>query len=216
MSIDDLDAEWQKRKDSAPNPLSLRIHRALSWMKRANLVDADPDASFIFHWIAFNACYAKDGPRSQDVTERERFADYFHLILKLDNHDHSVFDAIWNRFPHEIRLLLNNNKVFQPFWEHHAGRGFANWETLFNNAVNDVYKALSSRNTQVILEVLFDRLYTLRIQLMHGGATWKSSVNRTQVQDGARIIEFLTPLFVHLMMCNPNEDWGTPEYPVVT
>ena len=211
MNIDDLDAEWDEIKGSV---LGLRIHRALSWI-RAEMEGTDPDASFIFHWIAFNACYAKDGPRSQEIYERARFAEYFRVILKLDNTDHSVFDAIWNRFPHEVRMLLNNDKVFQPFWEHHAGRGFANWESLFTAAVNEVYKSLNSRNTQNILEVLFDRLYTLRIQLMHGGATWNSSVNRTQVQDGARIISFLVPLFVRLMMRNPH-DWGTPEYPVVT
>ena len=50
---------------------------------------------------------------------------------------------------------------------------------------------------------------------MHGGATWHGSVNRAQVGDGARIMAFLVPLFVSLMMANPDEDWGPPDYPVV-
>mgnify|MGYP001439560312 FL=1 len=55
----------------------------------------------------------------------------------------------------------------------------------------------------------------LRNQLIHGGATWGSSVNRQQVKDGARILEFLLPLFLEVMMGNPDEDWGNPSYPVV-
>ena len=44
--------------------------------------------------------------------------------------------------------------------------------------------------------MLFDRLYVLRNQLVHGGATWNSSVNRGQVKAGAEILAFLVPVFV--------------------
>ena len=62
---------------------------------------------------------------------------------------------------------------------------------------------------------VFDRLYVLRNQLVHGGATWNSSVNRDQVRDGTRILAFLVPLFIDLMMDNPDIAWGDPCYPVV-
>ena len=62
---------------------------------------------------------------------------------------------------------------------------------------------------------MFDRLYVLRNQLVHGGATWNSRVNRDQVCDGAAILAFLMPVFVDVMMDNPGEDWGRPFYPVV-
>ncbi len=39
--------------------------------------------------------------------------------------------------------------------------------------------------------------------------------NRDQVRDGARILGFLVPIFVDLMMDNPDENWGLPYYPVV-
>ena len=70
-------------------------------------------------------------------------------------------------------------------------------------------------DTKVVLNNLLDRLYVLRNQLMHGGATWRGSVNRAQVGDGARIMAFLVPLFVGLMMSHPEIDWGPPDYPVV-
>ena len=63
--------------------------------------------------------------------------------------------------------------------------------------------------------MLFDRLHVLKNQLVHGGATWNSSVNRDQVRDGARTLGFLVPIFVDLMMDNQGENWGLPYYPVV-
>jgi hypothetical protein len=41
-------------------PLSLRVHRALSWLRRAEAEDHDEDVRFILLWIGFNAAYAGD------------------------------------------------------------------------------------------------------------------------------------------------------------
>lgn len=62
---------------------------------------------------------------------------------------------------------------------------------------------------------MFDRLYVLRIQLVHGEATRNSAVNRAQVREGAAILAFLMQVFVELMMENPHSEWGRPFYPVV-
>lgn len=75
--------------------------------------------------------------------------------------------------------------------------------------------AVGGQVTVDVLAILFDRLYVLRNQLMHGGATWNGSVNRAQVRDGARIMAFLVPLFLKLMLDNPAEPWGAPRYPPV-
>ena len=66
-----------------------------------------------------------------------------------------------------------------------------------------------------VLSFVFDRLYVLRNQLVHGGSTWNSGVNRAQVRDGAEILGFLMPVFIDIMMDNPAENWGKPFYPVV-
>ena len=50
---------------------------------------------------------------------------------------------------------------------------------------------------------------------MHGGATWRSSVNRVQIRDGTQILADLVPRVIHLLIENPGEDWGDPCYPVV-
>ena len=191
-----------------------RMRRVRTWLTRAQQEDDDPDAAFIFYWIALNAAYATDGPRDPTETERDRLDRYFKSIVALDS-EHTVFGAIWTRFSHEIRMLIGNKHVFQPFWNHHASRGCDNWNAQFESEDRVVYTALGTRDTRVILNVLFNRLYVLRNQLMHGGARWKSPVNRTQVVDGERVIAFLVPLFINLMTAHPEIDWGPLEYPEV-
>ena len=39
--------------DNFDEEFSVRLHRGLSWLQRAELENNDPDASFIFLWISF-------------------------------------------------------------------------------------------------------------------------------------------------------------------
>lgn len=75
--------------------------------------------------------------------------------------------------------------------------------------------AVMNNQTQVVLSIVFDRLYVLRNQLVHGGATWNSQVNRGQVSDGARILGTLVPIIIGLMIDHPELDFGEILYPVV-
>ncbi len=217
-----LTFQWLKLKEdglegSLSDNLGLRVHRAISWGQQAELHMAanDHDAAFIFFWIAFNAAYAEDKGDTPETTERHNFEEYFGKVLQLDS-GQAIYNAIWDRFSNSIRVLLNNRYVFQPFWSHHNGvPGHENWEALFSARWDMVKRALAAQDTEIIINTLFDRLYVLRNQLLHGGATWNSSVNRAQVRDGARIMAFLTPIFVNLMMDHPDIPWGANYYPVV-
>jgi hypothetical protein len=93
--------------------------------------------------------------------------------------------------------------------------GFEDWEEKFRASSRSFAQAFQAGDSVRVLSFVFDRLYVLRNQLVHGGSTWNSGVNRAQVRDGAAILAFLMPVFVDLMMENPHEDWGRPFYPVV-
>ena len=67
-----------------------------------------------------------------------------------------------------------------------------------------------------MLYEVFVRLYTLRNQLMHGGATWNSSVNRSQVRDGRALLARVLPVMLGVMMDHPARFDGKPFYPVVS
>jgi hypothetical protein len=199
-----------------PQTMGLRVHRAISWIGRAEACGDDHDARFLFLWIAFNAAYA-DERAFQSVApgERASFVDYFGKLVARDESER-IYNALWQRFSGPVRTLMENRFVFHPFWQHHNGiDGFENWEERFRTSARSFALAFQSGDSVRVLSFVFDRLYVLRNQLVHGGATWNSGVNRAQVRDGAAILGFLVPVFVDLMMDNPQEDWGQPFYPVV-
>ncbi len=203
--------------DGYPPNLRLRVHRAISWIQRAELaaVDNDPDVAFTCYWIAFNAAYAEDTERSAEVAARDLFRDYIDRILRLDD-DGVIYGAIWNRFARRVQDMLENRYVYEPFWKHVNGvPANHNWEERLQRELRAINLAPSGQKTDMLLASLFDRLYVLRNQILHGAATWNSSVNRDQVEDGAALMAFLIPAFVNVMMAHPDEPWGANYYPVV-
>jgi hypothetical protein len=55
MDHDTLKARQRAERHPHPTDLGLRVHRALSWLKRADHEADDQDARLLFLWIAFNA-----------------------------------------------------------------------------------------------------------------------------------------------------------------
>jgi hypothetical protein len=197
-----------------PEALTLRVHRSLSWLGRAEEEKDDLDVRFVLLWIGFNAAYAGD-VNSEIASERGAFREYFEVMVSLD-HGNRIYNSVWDRFSHEVRVLLNNRYVFTPFWQHHNGvAGYEDWADRLAAAQRAIASAMATKDTPRILSVIFDRLYVLRNQLVHGGATWNSSINREQVRDGAAILGWLLPLFIDIMMDNPERNWGRPYYLVV-
>lgn len=215
LSFDLLKTKQRAIRSEFPEALALRVHRALSWLKRAEMAGDDEDAAFIFLWIAFNAAYAREIGEAVVSGERAAFGAFFRRLSDLDT-AHRVYDAIWQRFSQSIRMLLDNRYIFDAFWKHQNGvAGNQDWLDRFERSRRDIATKLGRRDTLGVLMTLFDRLYVLRNQLVHGGATWSGRVNRDQVHDGARILGFLVPIFIDLMMDNPEAEWGPPYYPVV-
>jgi len=66
-----------------------------------------------------------------------------------------------------------------------------------------------------VLSIVLSRIYTLRNQLVHGGATWASSVNRDQLRDCTAFMAKLVPLVIEVMLDHPEALWGDAVYPVV-
>lgn len=202
-------------REGFPEALALRVHRALSWLGRAVNEEEDIDLKFIVLWIGFNAAYANELNMELN-SERGSFRSFFEMLVMLDK-EQKIYNAVWKRYSQEIRLLLENKYVFAPFWQYQNGVSeYDNWEERLASSRRVIASALTQRDTSLILSVLFDRLYVLRNQVMHGGATWNSSVNRSQIRDGSAVMDTLLPIFIELMMDHPRRDWGKPFYPVVS
>ena len=214
LAFEPLKAKQRALRGGFPESLGLRVHRAISWYGRAMAEGRDPDVRFILLWIGFNAAYAGHIDAGSEK-EREGFRTFFDSLVKLDA-GHRIYDAVWDRFSQEVRALLANKYVFAPFWHHQNGLpGHATWERQLAQSQRETETAVARFDTARILRVVFDRLYVLRNQLVHGGATWNGTVNRAQVRDGAAVLAWMLPIFIDIMMDNPDHPWGNPYYPVV-
>lgn len=201
-------------REAFPEGLGLRVHRALSWLERSGQCD-DSDGRFVFLWIAFNAAYSQDLSALGRMTESDQVQKFIEKLVELDA-EKKMYQIVWARYPNELRNLLANRYVFQPFWDSHNGIAPPNdWEEKFARFRRAANSALGSMDTAKLLGIVFHALYTLRNQMIHGGATWNSSVNRDQVNLGTRVLSELVPVMLELMMRNPNRVWGDACYPVV-
>ncbi|RAR48805.1 UNVERIFIED_CONTAM: hypothetical protein C7454_1322 [Acidovorax defluvii] len=201
-------------RDGHPTSLTLRVHRAMSWLNRAEQAE-DVDGKFIFLWIAFNAAYAQELDDSDRTSDKATFTAFLQKLCDLDT-SKRIDELIWKEFSGSIRTLLNNPYVFHLFWEFQRSRiDESEWKDRFASARKSAQSALVSGNTPVLLSVVFNRLYTLRNQLIHGGATWNGNVNRDQLRDCTRLLGKLVPVIIALMMDNPSALWGDAVYPVV-
>lgn len=203
-----LKAKWERSFDEERTDFNTRMRRATSWLKRAEQEEGDMDAEFVFYWIAFNSAYGGDG-----WTERQAFKTYFSKILTLGA-GKKVLDIIKWQCPDAIESFKDNEYVFPSFWTEntHQATERCKWEHLLISSNYKIEQGIKDENVQVVLGELFDRLYVLRNQLLHGGATWQGSVNRRQVNNGAAIMRLLVPYFIDIMLDDPDAGWGEPYY----
>lgn len=200
-------------RDAQPENWRIRIHRALSWLQRAEHETRDEDARFLFLWIALNAAYAHEFGFEQSEREQAR-----QFIDKLVSHDREgrLQQVLFDQFTGPVRTLLANRFVFEPFWralrEHDSSNS---WERQFEGARILAMRALMARQTGQVLSIVADRLYVLRNQLMHGGATWNSDANRQQMHDAVTILDALIPSIITLMIEHPDPDLSGITFPML-
>jgi len=213
-----LKARHRAEREAYPPNLALRVHRALSWLKRSEdrAAHEDQDGQFIFLWIAFNAAYATEMDDRYRLSEQKTFLNFLQKLVDLDAAKGRFEKLLWSAFSGSIRVLLDNPYVFQDFWNFRNGiLTEAEWQQRFKSAKEVARQALRRRDTVTVLSVVLSRIYTLRNQLIHGGATWNSSVNRDQIRDCTALMAQLVPLVTAVMMDHPETLWGDPCYPVV-
>jgi len=213
MTSDVLKAKLKQFTEQHSEASRIRLHRAISWLVRSEKETNDSDAQIIFLWISFNAAYAK--LFGFENTEREQLQKFIEKLVTCDS-EKRLQKSLFEQFSGPIRVLIENKFVFEPFWrdlrEHDdSGR----WITQFEESKKLALRAVMASQTEIVLSIVFDRLYVLRNQLIHGGATWNSKVNRAQVNDAVKILNSLIPILIDLMLDHPDLEFGETLYPVV-
>ncbi|MCG3747690.1 hypothetical protein EXA20_11685 [Vibrio cincinnatiensis] len=209
-----LKERHRRERDSYPQALSLRVHRALSWLNKAEQCE-DYDSQFIFLWIAFNAAYAQDFDSTQNFCERGLYQEFLAKIVNLDT-SKKLSEIVWSQYSTSIRLILNNEYIFQAFWKFQARQiTQEQWKQDQSKAKTAANSALASGDTTTVLSILFSRLYTLRNQLLHGGTTYNSLANREQLRDCTSLLSSIVPVVIEVMMDGTGQIWGDAIYPLL-
>lgn len=203
-----------------------RIRRARSWCDRGMQIQNRDEETFLFLWIAFNAAYGKAG--SVDRSEAKNFTEFVNLVvLKKRESRTSVFvQAIESflfsdgNYPAQIKSLVENRYVFQPFWDARQDEegDDAAWQDEFRSHKRQIKKDWENRETAKVLGNLLWRLYTLRNQLLHGNMTYGFSWGDQQIHDGALIMRALAPEIVEVLDVDIESSpdttfWGQVNYP---
>lgn len=202
-----------KAKIDPNHPVYIRLHRAISWIKAAEQLSKDKDLQIVNLWIALNACYAISGDRFNN-SERTKLSEFLEKLIHVDK-EQRIYDLFWFTYPGSVRILMGNKYVFRLFWENLRGEGEP-WEPKFIQENEKVLQLLSQPGRSVeLVNRVFNRLYEMRNQIVHGGATYASQTNRDQVRDSAAILFSFLPIVVDIMIDHPDEAWGEIHYPVV-
>lgn len=191
-----------------------KIRRAVSWIGGTEQCKIDNnDAKFIFFWIAFNAMYSDKRQIGKRPAEKLFHIKFFKKIYEADKR-RRIYNAIKETHHKNFSTMIENKYLFEDYWKFiNEDKTEEEWKISFEASKALFYKNREQKNIVKTLRNIFDRLYVLRNQLIHGGSTWNSKVNRTQVQDCAKALKILMPNFVDIMMDNPDTDWGESYYP---
>lgn len=210
----------RSRKDDFSQVHSTRMHRSLSWLKAAaeQIADDNLDQAFINLWISFSACFYIEG--------EEPIAPFIEKIVILDEHQ-KIYDCLWHEYSGSVKALIKNPYVFAEFWQAQraqlqqkangqVGMGEAAWRRSFDQSSVEALNYLSRKKVAPLFSIVLDRLYVLRNQVLQGGATYQSRVNREQVSDGVNLLASIMPIIIGIMLDGADQDWGEIAYPVIT
>lgn len=222
---DELKTTLRAQRDNFTQIHSTRLHRSLSWLKAAGeqLESENIDQAFINLWISFSACFYIEG--------QEPIAPFIEKLVALDDQQR-IYGCLWHEYSSSVKALIKNPYVFSGFWDAQRVLGelktgeeidgkqdsneVAAWRSDFDQSSVDALNYLSRKKVAPLFSIVLDRLYVLRNQVLQGGATYQSRINREQVNDGTELLASIMPIIIEIMLSKNDEEWGELAYPVVT
>ena len=175
--------------------LAIRIHRACSWLHRAQVVAKESgtdalDDQLIFLWISFNALYGQwDQETNHPAKDIRSVRDFIVGATSLDElHGLGAYQALLKEHRELAERLFDNVYLDHYFWRGLA-EGEEEEEETWHNLPRKGRHYLDEGQTESALDrLLLYRVYQLRCQLVHGGATHGGGLNRESVADCGRFL----------------------------
>ncbi|MCX5658366.1 MAG: HEPN domain-containing protein [Planctomycetota bacterium] len=202
-----------KSTDNAHQNWQIRVHRALSWYKRA--VEFPPEhaeARFLYLWIAFNSLYSRwDPQKNAPAHDHDARSDFVRRLVDAD--PNGVLPAALNQHRPLVKKILGNAFISPIFWRNPHNSKAHGHATEDANYLEKNYR---EHNHLKLLGQTFDRLYVLRGQIVHGASSGGSSLNRTTLRHCQVLLEQVMPVVLHVAIEHGcHDDWPELCYPPV-
>ena len=197
--------------------LRIRVHRACRALEQAEAIERDGtdpqalDVALVLRWVALNSLYsAWDSERGAPTPDRVALDRFTTKANSVDQAGRLT--AALNTLQTQARALIESPFLIERFW------ATDEWENIrpqrgrmagFNNEV------LEGRAGAALHRLLM-AVYFLRCQIVHGGSTIGSSVNRVVVEPAAQVLRVMVGQLIAIVMENGMDvDWGGLCYPPV-
>lgn len=199
-------SDWYEaigREQARDKSLSIRLHRACSWLRRAQVVakNSGPeslDDQLVLLWIAFNALYGVwDEQENHPVRDIESVRRFLILVLKLDADD--LFGKLLQRERTLAERLFDNVYLDHYFWRG-LDSGEGDDETWRDMPAKGRRYLDDGRAERALDRLLLFRVYTLRCQLVHGGSTHSGRLNRNSVADCGRLLHQVLDITIRIII----------------
>jgi len=212
QQIQTLEQSFEASQDKLSASNSLRVYRALSWLKASALYEfeaepADIDTQLIHLSIALRALMLSP----EQLDDFTGFAGY---IVAQDS-QRTLYQLLWQEYSPSIRQMIKNPFLYSGFWQaQRDSSAKAQWQKGFDEESVAALNAMSRKREVDVLSIVFSRLAVLQEQVLAGGASFQSQVNRVQVQDGLALLKLFVPYFMQIML-QADEPWAEVAYPVI-
>jgi hypothetical protein len=195
--------------------IRLRLHRAFSWMRKADefALPEDADARLIFSWVALNTLYAKwDSDRANRDPEWEVREAFLSYMVKQDTEGRIQKVLLENR--KLCDRLLSEEHLINSYWGNPSEDEARKARTKPRRIGKHYHVA---EEVIKILLPLITCITMLRSQLVHGMSTYGSSANRQVVEAGAVVVFELNLAMLQIItedgLWQDDESWMPVPYP---
>ena len=203
-------------REDSENDLRVRIHRACAALRQGERAESDgtaegQDASIVFRWVALNALYGDwDWDAGMPARDRQSLDRFTSEITRVDT-EKRIRQTL-EAHAEDARALLESPFLIERFWRD------GEWDQIRprRGRARTFNEELRDERTGAALHRILMVLYFLRCQIVHGGATMGSSVNRVTVDPAARLLRALSGQIIAVSMNQGLEmGWGELCYPPV-
>lgn len=209
-----LEEIFKNTKNENSERFNLRIQRSLSWLKKAVMMGDDKDLQFLSLWVAFNAIHAEDVESKSQ--QRSHIRQFLELIYPQDD-GQIIHHLVWDKLYEPIRGILDNPYSFQDYWDYrNQVVSQSEWKKRFDSERKFIDHVFEAKALDELLSLVLHRMFTIEHQILQGGYSYNSAVNRPLIHQCCEVLVHLIPTLLELLIQN-SKKWHflKPHYPVI-